>query len=43
VKLGEIMEACRRLGLCMSPLRYRPRPIYLVETSTDYIDPNRTG
>lgn len=43
LKLVDLMEAARKLRLRKAPLRFRPRLIYLVETSTGYVHPGRMG
>lgn len=41
--LAEITEACRKLRLRKSPVRFRPTLIYLVDTRGGYVSPRHEG
>lgn len=41
--LTEITEAARKLRLRKTPIRFRPKLVYLVEVGGMYVHPNRDG
>lgn len=41
--IADLTEAARKLRLRKAPVRFRPRLIYLVETTHGYVHPNHTG
>ncbi|WP_375292107.1 hypothetical protein [Sphingomonas melonis] len=43
LKIADLMEAAKRLRLRKGVVKFRPRLVYLVETSTGYTHPKRMG
>lgn len=43
LKIADLMEAAKRLRLRKGNVKFRPRLVYLVETSTGYTHPKRMG